>query len=78
MNMNPVELYGDNNYTSKAPIIHEIKILLEQLKDFSKEERITLDQALKLYECKTNEYVSRLLFNCSNSLDDIKGLVEDK
>ena len=71
MNESPDVFYGSNDFTTTPPIIHEVKMLLYELKEVCKKEKITLNQAIRLYECKVNEYNSYRLYDCSSSLDEI-------
>lgn len=63
------DYFGDG--LSKAPIIHDVKILLYDLRKVSEDEGITLDQAIQLYDCRTKEYLSKTLHDCVETLDGI-------
>lgn len=71
MNEKPADFFGSENFTTTPPVIHEVKILLCELKKVCQKEDITLDQAIRLYECKVNEYLSYRLHDCSSTLNMI-------
>ncbi len=73
----PRTIYIGEGVPHAEQLLEETRDLQHKLKDIAKKEQVTLDQILKTYKCKVNEYQARMLYQCADSEMRIASSIRD-